>query len=192
LAEAAKYAKEVEKLVGSEPTPGDYWKTATSAEVKLLQRDFAAAGQLYRAAVSQDPLALGSHESTFQQAVRLLEHLNPNPQERSLVESAFAHLSHTQSSQRTPDYQPSPADRAMAAKLAFALVARRHAEPDLVSSLDPAKFWEAVRKVQPQATRAELPALAGEIGGVEGGHPSPLWLAWVETVRSKDLDKLLQ
>lgn len=192
LEEAAKYAKEVEKLVGSEPTAGDYWKTATSAEVKLLQRDFAAAGQLYRAAVSQDPLALGSHESTFQQAVRLLEHLNPTPQEQSLVLSAFAHLSHTQSSQQTPDYQPSPADRAMAAKLAFALVARRHAEPDLVSSLDPAKFWEAVRKVQPQATRAELPALAGEIGGVEGGHPSPLWLAWVETVRSKDLDKLLQ
>jgi len=192
LEEAAQYAKEVETLVGTEPTLGDYWKTATSAEVKLLQRDFAVAGQLYRAAVSQDPLALGSHEATFQQAERLLEHLNPTPQERSLVLSAFAHLSHAPTSHQHPDYQPNPADRAMAAKLVFSLVARRHAEPDLVSSLEPGKFWEAVRKVQPQATRAELAALAGEIGGVEGGNPSPLWLAWVETVRSKDLDKLLQ
>jgi tetratricopeptide (TPR) repeat protein len=192
LEEAAQYAREVETLVGSETIPGDYWKTATSAEVKLLQRDFAGAARLYRAAFSQDPLALGSHEATFQQAVRLLEHLNPTPQERSLVLSAFGHLSHAQTSQQGPDYQPDPAERAVAAKLVFGLVARRHAEPDLVSSLDRLKFWEGVRKVQPQATRAELPAVAGEIGGVEGGNPSPLWLAWVETVRSKDLDKLLQ
>src|SRR5215472_5178329 len=47
LDSAANYAKRVEALVGTEPSPGDYWKTATSAEVRLLQRDFAGAARLY-------------------------------------------------------------------------------------------------------------------------------------------------
>ena len=106
--------------------------------------------------------------------------------------SAFAHVSHAEAPQASPAYQPQPADRAIAAKLLFSLVARRHAEPGLIMSLDPVKFWEAVRKVRPAATRAELPALADELGGAEGGSPSKLWLAWLEIVRFRDLDKLLQ
>jgi tetratricopeptide (TPR) repeat protein len=191
LEEASRYAKEVENLVGSEPTPGDYWKTATSAEVKLLQRDFEGAGRLYRAAVSQDPLALGSHEATFQQAIVLLEVLDASPEQRTFVSSAFEHLPHAQRPEQGSAFQPQPADRAIAAQVLFSLVSRRHAEPSLVNSLDPARFWEAVRKVRPGATRADLPALAGELGGSENSHPSPLWLAWLETVHSRDLDKLL-
>jgi tetratricopeptide (TPR) repeat protein len=192
LTAASQYAKEVEALVGSIPTLGDYWRTATSAEVKLLQRDFAAAGLLYRAAVSQGPLAVGSHESTFQQAAQLLEHLNASEQDKSSVLSAFAHLSHAQTSQQGSSYQPNAVDRATAAQLLFHLVAMRRAEPELMSSLDPAKFWEAVRKVRPEATREDLAAVAREMAGTEGGNPSPLWMAWLETARSKDLDKLLQ
>ena len=40
---AAQLAKRVQGLVGDKAIPGDYWKTATVAEVQLLQGNFDAA-----------------------------------------------------------------------------------------------------------------------------------------------------
>ena len=192
LEEAAKFAQEVERVVGSASSPGDFWQTVTSAELRLLQRDYQAAARLYGVGVAQDPLALGTHESVYRQAASLLDALEATPEQRSLVLSPFEHLSHPQTADSDPPFDPQPADRQAAAKLLFSLVARRYADPGLIDSLDPAKFWEAVRKVRPEATRRDLPAVATELNGHATAVPSPVWLAWIETVRSRDLDRLLQ
>jgi tetratricopeptide (TPR) repeat protein len=86
---ADKYAAAVEKLVGTQPVRGGYWKTATVAEVQLIRRRFADAAKLYAAAVEDDPDATGNHESTRDQARRLIEKLRPAPEERASVEKAF-------------------------------------------------------------------------------------------------------
>jgi tetratricopeptide (TPR) repeat protein len=86
---ADKYAAGVEKLVGLVPCPGDYWKGATVAEVQLIRRRFADAAKLYAAAVEDDPDAKGNHESTRDQARRLMEKLRPTPEERAAIEKAF-------------------------------------------------------------------------------------------------------
>jgi tetratricopeptide (TPR) repeat protein len=86
---ADKYAAAVEKLVGTQPVRSDYWKTATVAEVQLIRRRFADAAKLYAAAVEDDPEATGNHDSTLAQARRLMEKLNPTPEERAAVEKAF-------------------------------------------------------------------------------------------------------
>jgi tetratricopeptide (TPR) repeat protein len=86
---AEKYAAAVEKLVGTLPVRGDYWKTATVAEVQLIRRHFLPAAELYRAAVEGDPEAKGSYESTLAQARRLMAKLNPTAEERAAVEKAF-------------------------------------------------------------------------------------------------------
>lgn len=86
------YAARVEKIVGSEAAPGDYWKTATIAETFLIQKKYAEAGDMYQKAVDMAPTETGSHESTAKQARRLLEKLDPTEEEKRLVLNAFSHL----------------------------------------------------------------------------------------------------
>jgi len=43
----------VQAIVGTEAKPGDYWHTATVAEVQLIQRNFAKAAKLYEVAPFQ-------------------------------------------------------------------------------------------------------------------------------------------
>jgi hypothetical protein len=93
LETGAEYAELVEAIVGDQPTPGDYWKTVTAAEVQLLQGHFADATELYRAAVTMARAETGSHRSTWAQITRLLDHLEPSDDERARLESVFAHLS---------------------------------------------------------------------------------------------------
>lgn len=90
LEDAETYAAAVEELVGNVPIPGDYWRTATVAEVQLIRRNFLQAAKLYAYAVGDDPEAKASHESTRGQALRLMEHLSPSDEERQAIESAFA------------------------------------------------------------------------------------------------------
>jgi hypothetical protein len=92
IAKAEAYAARVQQIVGMEPKPGDYWMTATVAEVFLLLKRYEDAARLYRAAVATARAETGSHQSTWTQARRLMEKLGPSPQERALVRSAFAHL----------------------------------------------------------------------------------------------------
>ena len=92
LARAAEYAEKVQKIVGTEPRPGDYWMTATVGEVFLIQKRYAQAARLYRDAVAIGRKEIASHLSTWKQACRLMEKLNPREIEREMVRTPFAHL----------------------------------------------------------------------------------------------------
>lgn len=89
LAAAETLAAAVEQLVGTQPRKGDYWATATVAEVQLIRRRWAEAAALYAAAVEDDPEAKGSHDSTRAQARRLMDKLKPTDAERAAIEAAF-------------------------------------------------------------------------------------------------------
>ena len=92
LARGKTIAADVEKIVGTEPTKGDYWKTASAAEVQLLQGAYAEAARLYDAAVAMARAEVGSHESTWRQACALMAKLGPTPAERAAVRQPFEHL----------------------------------------------------------------------------------------------------
>jgi len=89
LGVAEQLAAAVEKLVGTTAKKGDYWATATVAEVQLIRRHYGQAAALYCAAVEDDPEAKGSHESTRAQARRLMDKLAPSTEERAAIENAF-------------------------------------------------------------------------------------------------------
>lgn len=86
---AEHHAAAVEKLVGTDVRPGDYWASATVAEVQLIRRQFKRAAELYQAAIDIAPEDRGSHESTGDQARRLLAQLNPSAEERAMIEAMF-------------------------------------------------------------------------------------------------------
>ena len=86
---AAQIAERVQKIVGEKAVADDYWKTATTAEVQLLQGRIDAAAALYATAVLAAPLDHGSHQSTLAQARLLLAALGATQQQSALVEAAF-------------------------------------------------------------------------------------------------------
>jgi ATP/maltotriose-dependent transcriptional regulator MalT len=90
--EAVKYAEQVQAIVGTEPKTGDYWLTATVAEVFLIRQHYADAARLYKAAVAMARSEIASHQSTWKQAQRLLDKLGPTTGDRANIGSAFAHL----------------------------------------------------------------------------------------------------
>jgi len=87
-----KLADQVQKIVGTEPVPDDYWKTATVGEVFLLKKNYADAARLYKAAVAMARAERGSQESTWKQACLEMQKLQPTADERALVRAAFARL----------------------------------------------------------------------------------------------------
>lgn len=89
---AERYAGQVEGIVGTEKHEGDYWKTATVAEVQLIRRNYEKAGELYEGAVTIAPEEVASHSSTWNQAKLLMDKLEASPEERERVGRAFAHL----------------------------------------------------------------------------------------------------
>jgi predicted Zn-dependent protease len=92
LPAARDYAEKVEKIVGSKKVDGDYWMTATVAEVQLIKQNYPRAAELYQAAVNMAPEEIGSHESTWLQAKRLMAVLKPSQADHDLVAKAFSHL----------------------------------------------------------------------------------------------------
>lgn len=90
LERAAGYAQRVQTLVGEKEIPGDYWKTATVAELFLIQKNYRAAGDMYRKAIAMARSEKGSHGTSYKQAQRLLDKLRPSEAERSAVLDAFA------------------------------------------------------------------------------------------------------
>jgi tetratricopeptide (TPR) repeat protein len=92
LAKAADYAQRVQNITKGDPVPGDYWKTATIGEVLLIQKKYPEAARLYTEAVGMASQETGSHSSTWKQASRLMDKLQPTDAERALVRQAFAHL----------------------------------------------------------------------------------------------------
>jgi tetratricopeptide (TPR) repeat protein len=89
---AAQLAERVEKIVGTQPVSNDYFKTATIAEVQLLRGNFDEAGELYQAAVVAAPEDVGSHGSTYVQAVLLLNALKATEEQKVKVLAPFAHV----------------------------------------------------------------------------------------------------
>jgi hypothetical protein len=92
MALGRELAAQVEAIVGTETEPDDYWLSATVGEVHLLQGHYEKAARAYMDAVSSAPSERGSHESTWQQADRLMEKLSPSAEERAAVRKAFEHL----------------------------------------------------------------------------------------------------
>jgi TIR domain/MAP3K TRAFs-binding domain len=86
---AAQLAARVQKIVGDKAVPGDYWKTATAAELQLLQAKYSEATALYQAAVLIAPLDTASHDSTRRQAELLLEALGATAEQKILIGGAF-------------------------------------------------------------------------------------------------------
>jgi TIR domain/MAP3K TRAFs-binding domain len=86
---AAQLAKRVQNLVGDKEVRGDYWKTATVAEVQLLQGNFDAAARLYESAVLTAPLDHGSQESSYGQAQLLLSALGATDEQKAKIAAAF-------------------------------------------------------------------------------------------------------
>jgi predicted Zn-dependent protease len=92
LKRATEYARRVQQIVGTEPHPGNYWMTATVAEVFLIQKKYEEAARLYEAAVATARAEIGSHRSTWKQACRLMEKLRPTAEARALIRKPFEHL----------------------------------------------------------------------------------------------------
>jgi TIR domain len=92
LQKANEYAIKVEGITGIEAVAGDYWKTATIGENFLIQKKYAAAAEMYKKAVAIARTEKASHESTFTQAKRLMEKLQPTDEERKMIADAFKHL----------------------------------------------------------------------------------------------------
>jgi hypothetical protein len=86
---SAQLAARVQELVGDCAVANDYWRTATVAEVQLLQGNVEAAAKLYASAVLVAPLDHGSHESTRKQAERLLSAMDATPEHKALIAAAF-------------------------------------------------------------------------------------------------------
>ncbi|MEO7991399.1 MAG: TRAFs-binding domain-containing protein [Chryseolinea sp.] len=83
------YASKVQALIGTEATPGDYWKTATVAEVFLIQKKYAEAAKMYATAIGYARTEKGSIDSSRLQATRLLEKLKPGDVDKDLVLKVF-------------------------------------------------------------------------------------------------------
>jgi hypothetical protein len=89
---AKGHARRVQEIVGTTIVEGDYWKSATVAEVQLLAGDYERAAKLYADAVAMSPSETGSHASTWKQACRLMGVLDPSLEQRAAIRAAFAHL----------------------------------------------------------------------------------------------------
>ncbi|MGH9593267.1 MAG: TRAFs-binding domain-containing protein, partial [Bryobacteraceae bacterium] len=87
---AKQLAARVEKVVGTTALPNDYWRTATIAEVQLLQGNYEQAAALYQAAAGSAPSETGSRESTWEDAARLLECLKATPEQTALIRTAVS------------------------------------------------------------------------------------------------------
>jgi hypothetical protein len=89
---AEEYAAAVQRIVGTEPKPEDYWMTATSAEALLIQRQYPAAARLFQAAVHMSPSMEFAVQSTWTHVCGLMARLKPADDERAAIRRVFAHL----------------------------------------------------------------------------------------------------
>jgi len=93
--DARAIAAEVEKVLLTRDrrfVQDDYWSEASLAEVLLLRAEYEKASQQYRKAVALAPNDIGSHESTWIQAQRLMEALGANASEQALIASVFSQI----------------------------------------------------------------------------------------------------
>jgi tetratricopeptide (TPR) repeat protein len=89
---ADEYADRTLEIVKTSPWPNDYWKTATVAELLLIKKQYDRAAEMYAAAIKMEPKSFGNHESTRNQAIKLMGKLQPKESEQAGVLNAFKHL----------------------------------------------------------------------------------------------------
>jgi len=89
---ADDYANRTLDIVKTSPWPNDYWKTATVAELLLIKKQYEQAGEMYAAAIKMEPKSFGNHESTRNQAIKLMSKLQPKESEQAGILNAFKHL----------------------------------------------------------------------------------------------------
>lgn len=89
LKKGLEYAASVEKIVGTREVRGDYWKTATVAEIFLINKKYAEAADMYEKAIAISPNATSSHKTTQSQASRLMNKLGTSDADREMVLAAF-------------------------------------------------------------------------------------------------------
>ena len=89
---AQGYADKTLDIVGTKPWPNDYWKTATVAELLLIKKQYKEAEEMYAEAIKMEPKSFGNHESTRNQAIKILDKLQVNDDQRTGVLQAFKHL----------------------------------------------------------------------------------------------------
>jgi patatin-related protein len=89
LKRSREYAARLQGNIGTDPIPGDYWKTATVAEAHLILGDYESAARVYEQAVGLDPTDEGSHSTTWKQASKLMAVLRVEPPVRDRIRAAF-------------------------------------------------------------------------------------------------------
>ncbi|MCY7292021.1 MAG: TIR domain-containing protein [Ferruginibacter sp.] len=82
-------AEKVALLVGNKAVPGDYWRTATIAEVMLIEQKYTDAAALYQQAIDIAPTEKASHASTAKQATLLLNKMEANDDDKKKVLEVF-------------------------------------------------------------------------------------------------------
>lgn len=82
-------ARRVLAVCGAEAPADDYWLRATRAEAELVQGQFAAAAEHYRAAVASARDRIGDIASTRRNASLLLDALGADANDRAAVEEAL-------------------------------------------------------------------------------------------------------
>lgn len=92
IVKANEYADKVQKILGILPHPNNYWKTATVAEAFLIKGQYGLAAETYEAAILMEPNSIGSHETTKKQAVKILEKLGADNDQKIQVLHPFGHL----------------------------------------------------------------------------------------------------
>jgi len=89
LQKALDFAQRTQIIVKTEPWPNDYWKTATVAEILLIEKRYEEAGAMYAAAIRMEPGSKASHNTSRDQAIKLLTKLGANEEEQKVTLAAF-------------------------------------------------------------------------------------------------------
>jgi patatin-related protein len=89
LALGRRYAAAVQREIGTEAIPKDYWQSATVAEAHLILGNYEMAATVYKQAVDMEPDDTGSHDSTWKQASRLMAVLRVDREVRARIRAAF-------------------------------------------------------------------------------------------------------
>jgi tetratricopeptide (TPR) repeat protein len=89
IEKAQEFARRTQAIVKTEPWPNDYWKTATVAEILLIEKRYKEAGAIYAAAIRMEPGSIASHNTTYNQAIKLLAKLGASGEEQKQTLAAF-------------------------------------------------------------------------------------------------------
>jgi hypothetical protein len=89
---AEVYAAEVQKIIGTEPTPNDFWKSITAAEAALILREHGRAGRIYESAVHDAHGNDASIQTAWEEACKLMSKMRTSLADRIPIRLPFSGL----------------------------------------------------------------------------------------------------